>query len=71
MTSRRMNVSRCGAGPFGRGRRVGRGLLVWVPRLVAGSLTPFQRVEVVTTVALTAAGWVVADSFAPAWKAKQ
>ena len=42
------------------------GLLVWVPRLVAGSLTPFQRVEVVTTVALTAAGWVVADSFAAA-----
>jgi uncharacterized membrane protein len=41
------------------------GLLVWVPRLVAGSLTPFQRVEVVTTVALTAAGWVVAGSFAP------
>ena len=39
------------------------GLLVWVPRMVAGSLSDFQRVEVATTVALTAAGWVVADSY--------
>jgi len=39
------------------------GLLVWVPRVAAGSLTTFQWGEVVTTLALTAAGWVVADSY--------
>jgi uncharacterized membrane protein len=38
-------------------------LLVWVPRVAAGSLNAFQRGEVATTLALTAAGWVVADSY--------
>lgn len=38
-------------------------LLVWVPLVIAGSLTAFQWGEVVTTLALTAAGWVVADSY--------
>ena len=39
------------------------GLLVWVPRAVAGSLNAFQWGEFATTWALTAAAWVVADSF--------
>ena len=39
------------------------GLLVWVPILAAGPVNDFQRQEVATTLALTAAGWVVADSF--------
>jgi len=39
------------------------GLLVWVPLVAKGSLNAFQWGEVVITVALTAAGWVVADSF--------
>ena len=39
------------------------GLLVWVPLVARGSLSAFQWGEVVITVALTAAGWVVADSF--------
>lgn len=39
------------------------GLLVWAPRVAAGSLNTFQWGEVVTTVALTAAAWVVADSY--------
>jgi uncharacterized membrane protein len=39
------------------------GLLVWVPRVAAGSLTAFQWGEAWTTLALTAAGWVVADSY--------
>ena len=39
------------------------GLLVWIPRVAEGSLTAFQWGEVVTTFALTAAGWVVADSY--------
>ena len=39
------------------------GLLVWVPLIAAGSLSAFQWGEVVTTVALIAAGWVVADSY--------
>src|SRR5262249_233721 len=39
------------------------GLLVWVPRVVAGSLNAFQWGEFATTWALTAAGWVVADSY--------
>src|SRR5262249_12997613 len=37
------------------------GLLVWVPRVAAGSVNAFQFGEFVTTLALTAAGWVVAD----------
>ena len=39
------------------------GLLVWVPILLAGPVNDFQKQEVATTLALTAAGWVVADSF--------
>jgi uncharacterized membrane protein len=38
-------------------------LLVWVPILAAGSASAFQWVEFETTLALTAAGWVVADSY--------
>jgi uncharacterized membrane protein len=39
------------------------GLLVWVPIVVAGSVNAFQWSEVATTLALTAAGWAVADSY--------
>ncbi len=39
------------------------GLLVWIPLIAAGPLNASQRGEVVTTVALTAAGWVVTDSY--------
>lgn len=39
------------------------GLLVWVPAVAAGSLSAFQWGEVVITVALTAAAWVVAESY--------
>jgi len=39
------------------------GLLVWIPLMAAGSLSAFQQSEIVTTVALTAAGWVVTDSY--------
>ncbi len=39
------------------------GLLVWVPVLAAGSTNAFQWMEFATTLALTAAGWVVADSY--------
>jgi uncharacterized membrane protein len=39
------------------------GLLVWIPRALAGSLNAFQWGEFATTWALTAAGWVVADSY--------
>ncbi len=38
-------------------------LLVWVPILAAGPVNAFQQNEVATTLALTAAGWVVADSY--------
>ncbi len=38
-------------------------LLVWVPALAAGSMTAFQRGETITTWALAAAGWAVADSY--------
>jgi uncharacterized membrane protein len=39
------------------------GLLVWVPILATGSRNAFQWMEFATTLALTAAGWVVADSY--------
>jgi uncharacterized membrane protein len=39
------------------------GLLVWIPRAAAGSMSAFQWGEFATTWALTAAGWVVADSY--------
>lgn len=39
------------------------GLLVWVPLVATTTLSEFQWGEVVITVALTAAGWVVTDSY--------
>jgi uncharacterized membrane protein len=39
------------------------GVLVWLPILAAGSANAFQWMEFATTLALTAAGWVVADSY--------
>jgi uncharacterized membrane protein len=41
------------------------GLIVWVPRVVAGTVNDFQRGEFITTCALTAGAWVVADSYRP------
>ena len=38
-------------------------VLVWAPRLAAGSVNSFQRSEAIVTCALTAAAWVVADSY--------
>jgi len=38
-------------------------LLVWVPILAAGNAGAFQWLELATTLALTASGWVVADSY--------
>jgi uncharacterized membrane protein len=38
-------------------------LLVWVPILSAGPINAFQQNEVFTTLALTSAGWVVAESY--------
>ena len=39
------------------------GLIVWIPRVIGGKVTPFQWGEFVVTFALAAAGWVVMDSF--------
>jgi uncharacterized membrane protein len=39
------------------------GLIVWVPRVWVGAVTAFQWGEFVTTCALTAGAWVVADSY--------
>ncbi len=39
------------------------GVLVWVPRAMAGTLSPFQVAESWTTLVLVAAGWVVAESY--------
>jgi len=38
-------------------------LLVWIPILAAGNVSAFYWVEIATTLALTASGWVVADSY--------
>ena len=40
------------------------GLLVWVPIVAGGSASVFQWTEFMTTLMLTAAAWVVADSWA-------
>ena len=37
-------------------------LIVWVPRMAAGTVTDFQRGEFISSCALTAGAWVVADS---------
>lgn len=39
------------------------GLIVWVPRVLAGTVSDFQWDEFVVTCALTAGAWVVADSY--------
>lgn len=39
------------------------GLVVWVPRVVTGNVSDFQRGEFITTCALTAGAWVVAESY--------
>jgi uncharacterized membrane protein YphA (DoxX/SURF4 family) len=39
------------------------GLIVWVPRVLAGALSEFQWGEFVITCALTAGAWVVTDSY--------
>lgn len=39
------------------------GLLVWVPIAAKGHMSTFNQNEVAITFALTAAGWVVADSY--------
>ena len=45
-------------------------LLVWIPRMAEGSLTPFQWGETVVTWALMSAGWVMTDSYcATSWLA--
>jgi uncharacterized membrane protein len=41
------------------------GLIVWVPRVLAGTVNEFQRGEFIVTCALTAGAWVVADSYSP------
>jgi uncharacterized membrane protein len=38
-------------------------LLIWVPMALSGPMTPFRRGELILSWALTAAGWVVADSY--------
>lgn len=39
------------------------GLIVWVPRVLAGTVNDFQWGEFVVTCALTAGAWVVTDSY--------
>jgi hypothetical protein len=38
-------------------------LLIWLPMAFAGPMPPFRRGEFILSWALTAAGWVVADSY--------
>jgi uncharacterized membrane protein len=38
-------------------------LVIWVPMIITGHPTPFQWMEFISSCALTAAGWVVADSY--------
>jgi uncharacterized membrane protein YphA (DoxX/SURF4 family) len=39
------------------------GLIVWVPRVIAGTVSEFQRGEFITTFVLMAGAWMVADSY--------
>jgi uncharacterized membrane protein len=38
-------------------------LLIWIPMALSGPMTPFRRGELILSWTLTAAGWVVADSY--------
>ena len=38
-------------------------VIVWIPRMVTGNVTEFQRGEFISSCALTAGAWVVADSY--------
>ena len=38
-------------------------VIVWVPRMVTGNVNDFQRGEFISSCALTAGAWVVADSY--------
>lgn len=38
-------------------------LLIWIPKAIEGSLTPFQKGEAVVTWALMSAAWVITDSY--------
>ena len=38
-------------------------VFVWIPRIIAGNMTPFQWNEFFVSILLTAAAWVVADSY--------
>jgi uncharacterized membrane protein len=39
------------------------GVIVWVPRMLGGSVSEFQRGEFIVTFALAAAAWVIVDSY--------
>lgn len=39
------------------------GVIVWIPRVITGDLTEFQRGEFVVTFVLMAGAWVVTESF--------
>jgi uncharacterized membrane protein len=39
------------------------GVIVWIPRVLAGNVTEFQRGEAIVTFVLAAGAWVVADSY--------
>ncbi|HEV2284622.1 MAG TPA: hypothetical protein VGR80_01165 [Steroidobacteraceae bacterium] len=46
-------------------------LLIWVPMALSGPMSPFRRGEFILSWTLTAAGWVVADSYrGSAWRAR-
>jgi uncharacterized membrane protein len=46
-------------------------LLIWLPMALSGPMTPFRRGEFILSWTLTAAGWVVVDSYyGSAWLAR-